>query len=338
MGYAKLNFATTVTTSQALYDIVRVLDGTITAPANLTYASTVNSEIVNTLAENWTVSFGSVADSTTSYIMESPCTTVGKTHYILLQATAAGIWNSSAAFNGTTSGIGMSTISAATSISSYSNPTFYSTNALATAMGNFVITIDASNTNIFLHWSSHHVLIYGKRGSGSAVGTGFLASIEYPETSLTQFTNTAPVVQFNHGYGVTDSFNTNTVPSSQTNQNFILLQGINVHTPTNNTTNGVFNLGVSGFGTVRISQYNCPFTIGTDGSNVYPLVPFYWSSPANSIPVINMSQLTGVFRMATGATFSEGVFTVGADSYVWLPISTTITGGTQQSAIGLLKK
>lgn len=336
MGYAKLNFATTVTTSQALYDIVRVLDGTITAPANLTYASTVNSEIVNTLAENWTVSFGSVADSTTSYIMESPCTTVGKTHYILLQATAAGIWNSSAAFNGTTSGIGMSTISAATSISSYSNPTFYSTTATAAGMGNYVISVDASNTNIYLHWSSHHVLIYGKRGSGTQ--TGFLASIEYPETSLTQFTNTAPIVQFNHGYSVTDSFITLTTPGVQTNSSGIVLQGINVHTPTNNTTNGVFNLGVSGFGTIRIAQYNCPFTIGTDGSNVYPLVPFYWSSPANSIPVINMSQLTGVFRMSTGATFSEGVFTVGADSYVWLPISTVITGGTQTSGLGLLKK
>jgi hypothetical protein len=164
-----------------------------------------------------------------------------------------------------------------------------------------------------------------------------MASLEYPETSLTQFTNTAPVAQYTMLYGYTTSFITTTTPSTGTTA-AIVLQGINVHQPSVNTTSGVYNLGVSGFGTVTLSTFNPVFTIGTDGSNIYPLVPVYWSVPSVGIPIINLSQLTGVYRMATSATFSEGVFTVDSDSYVWLPISTTITGGTQSSAIGLLKK
>lgn len=335
MGYAKLNFATSVTTGQALYDIVRVISGNITVVANLSYANTTNSEIVNTLAENWTIEYGSVADTTGSYIVSSPCVTNTKKHWILLQASNAYTYNSSAAFSTAGSGINLSTISDAVSISSYSNPTYYSTTGSTIGAGRYLVHVDASNTNIYVHWSSHHVLIYGKFITGAA--TGIMASLEYPETSLTQFTNTAPVAQYTMLYGYTTSFITTTTPSTGTTA-AIVLQGINVHQPSVNTTSGVYNLGVSGFGTVTLSTFNPVFTIGTDGSNIYPLVPVYWSVPSVGIPIINLSQLTGVYRMATSATFSEGVFTVDSNSYVWLPISTTITGGTQSSAIGLLKK
>jgi len=335
MGYAKLAFATTVTTAQALFDIVRVVTGNITSVANLSYASTTSSEIVNTLGQNWTLEYGSLADSTTSYIIDTPCVTAGKTHYVLLQASNAGTWNSSAAFNGSTSGIGLTTISGATSISSYSNPTFYSTNTTASGIGKYLISIDSNNTALYLHWSARHLLIYGKNGSGAA--TGFLSSIQYPETSLTQFTNTAPVLQYNFFYGLTTTFISETAPANTTNTG-IILQGINVHTPTTNTTSGVYNLGNTGFGTVTIARFNPVYTLGTDGSNTYPLTPIYWSLPSVGIPILNMSQLTGFYRISTSATFSEGVFTVGGDSYVWLPISTVITGGTQSAAIALLKK
>jgi len=334
MGYAKLNFATTVTTAQAMYDVVRVLNGTITAPANLSYASTTNSEIVNTLAENWTVVYGSVADTTTAYVVSSPCVTAAKTHFVKLQMGNGTSWDASAAFSTAGAGIGLNTISAATSATSVTNPAFYSTSTGATGMGRYLVKVDASNTNIYIHWSSHHILFYGLSSAGAT--TMFIGSFEYPENSLTQFTNTAPVLQYNYTYAQTTTFITTTAVTTGTTS-AILFQGINIHEPLASTTSGVYNLGVAGYGTVIHSDFDPIVTLDSLGNNVYPLVPYYWTLPSRGIPNLNLSQLTGVYRMAKSAGAAEAVFTVGGASYVWLPLSTTITGGTQQAGIGILK-
>ena len=335
MGYAKLNFATTVTTAQAMYDVVRCINGTITAKANLSYASTTNSEFVNTLNENWTVDYGSVADTTTAYIVSSSCETAGKTHRARLQMFNGTSWDTSAAFSTSACGIGVNTIEEATSATAVTNPTFYSTSAGTTGGGRYVVTVNASNTNIYLHWSKHHILLYGLSGAGAT--TMMIGTFEYPETSLTQFTNTAPVAQYNYTYNQSTAFITTTAVGTGTT-GAILWQGIEVHVPNTSTTNGLYNLGTSGFGTLLRSRFDPIATLDVSGNNVYPLVPLYWSLPSLGIPIINISELTGVYGMAKSATAAEGVFTVVADGYVWLPLSTVITGGTQQAGIGLLKK
>lgn len=335
MGYAKLNFATTVTTAQAMYDVVRCVNGTITSTANLSYANTTNSELVNTLAENWTVLYGTVADTTTAYVVTSPCVSAGKTHRVKLQMCNGSAWDASAAFSTAGAGIGLNTIETATTATAVTNPTFYSTSTGATGMGRYVVKVDASNVNIYVHWSSHHILMYGLSGVTGA--NMLIGSFEYPETSLTQFTGTAPIAQYNNTYNNTTTYITTTAVGASTSAG-VLLQGIQVHTPSTNVTNGVYNIATGGFGTTALSDFDPVPSLDASGNNTYPVVPFYWSNPAIGLPIINISELTGVYRMSKTASVSEGTLTLGADTYVWLPISTLITGGTIQAGIGLLKK
>lgn len=335
MGYAKLNFATTVTAAQAMYDVVRCVNGTITSTANLTYATPAGSEFVNTLAQNWSVLYGTVADTTTAYVITSPCVSAGKTHRVRLQMSNGSTWDTSAAFSTAGAGIGLNTIETATSATSVTNPTFYSTSAGATGIGRYVVKTDASNVNIYVHWSSRHILMYGLSGATGA--TMLIGSFQYPETSLTQFTGTAPVAQYNNTYNNTTTFITTTAIGASTTAG-IILQGIQVHTPSTNVTNGVYHIGTGGFGTVTLSDFDPVPSLDASGNSSYPIVPFYWSNPAIGLPIINISELSGVYRMSKTASVSEGTLTLGADTYVWLPISTLITGGTIQAGIGLLKK
>jgi hypothetical protein len=337
MGYAKLNFATTVTTAQAMYDIVRCLNGTNTSTANLIYANTANSEIVNTLNENWSVLYGNVADTTTAYVVTSPCVTASKTHRVKLQMGNGSSWDTSAAFTTTGAGIGLNTIETATSATSVTNPTFYSTSTGANGMGRYLIKTDATNTSIYIHWSAKHILFYGL--SSNAVGTMYMGSFEYPETSLTQYTNTAPVIQYNNTYTANTTYVTTTTVGTDTTLG-IIFQGIKIYTPNNNTTNGVYHIPTGGFGTVPVTDFDAVQTIDATGNNVYPIVPFYWSNPAIGLPIMNISELTGVYRMSRVASVPEGLFTSGADTYVWLPLASTINGGVglTQAGIALLKK
>ena len=65
----------------------------------------------------------------------------------------------------------------------------------------------------------------------------------------------------------------------------------------------------------------------------------YWSIPSLGIPNINISTLSGVYKMPSYAGNIEDVFTVGGNSYLFLPLGTTLSAvGTQQSGLALLKK
>jgi hypothetical protein len=119
-----------------------------------------------------------------------------------------------------------------------------------------------------------------------------------------------------------------------------------MHVPSVATTYGVYIPSIittgstaTGFGTVTV-EFNPVFTLNASGQNAYPLLPLYWQSPALGLPTINISTLTGVYRIATNASTAEDVFTVGADSYVYLPIGTTIsaTGASAKGGWALLKK
>lgn len=334
MGYAKLNFATTVTTANALFDIVRVITGNVANVSNLTFASTTNSEIVNTLNQNWTVTYGSVEQSTTQYVLESPCVTAGKKHYTWWQSSNGTAWGTSAAFSTTAAGLGFSTVSSATNSSTVTNSTFYSTSSGTTGLGRYSIKVDATNTNLYLSWSNNHVVIYGLTASPSV--TGILGSFEYPETSLTQFTNTSPVCQYNIKQSNANTFITLTTPGTSTTE-AILFQGISVHQPSTSSTSGVYNFGTSGFGTVTRAVFNPIVSLDSSGNNAYPFVPLYWSLPTVGIPVINLSELSKVYRLAHSAATPETVFTVGSNNYVYFNLSSSITSSTGNFGIAFLK-
>lgn len=334
MGYAKLNFGTSITTSNALFDIVRVITGNVSNVSNLTFASTTNSEIVNTLNRNWSVTYGTVAADTTQYVLETDCISAGKKHYTWWQATNGSTWASSAAFSTSSSGIGFSTVSSATNASTVTNSTYYSTSAGTTGLGRYAIKVDATNTNLYLSWSNNHVVMYGLTAIG-AVG-GFLGSFEYPETSLTQFTNTSPVCQYNTRQSIANTFITTTTPGTGTTDG-ILFQGISVHQPSLSLTSGVYNFGTSGFGTVTRAVFNPVVSLNSSGNNAYPFVPLYWSLPTVGIPMINISELSKVYRLAHSAASPETVFTVGSDSYVYFTFATTISSSTGNFGVAFLK-
>lgn len=336
MGYAKLNFGTSITTSNALFDIVRVITGNVSNVSNLTFASTTNSEIVNTLNRNWSVTYGTVADNTTQYVLETDCISAGKKHYTWWQSSNGSNWGVSSAFSTSFSGIGFSTVSAASSASSVTNSTYYSTTAGQNGIGKHVITVDSNNTNIYLSWSNNHVVMYGLLGYTGY--TTFLGSFEYPENSLTQFTNTSPIAQYNNRQYETTGFETLVTPGAGT-QNGIVLQGLNIHVPSTSTTNGVYNLGQYNlsYGTCMRSTFNPVVSIDSSGNNTYPFVPIYWSIPTQGIPILNFSELSKVYRCAHSAANPETVFTVGSDNYVYFNLSTSITSSTGNFGFVFLK-
>jgi hypothetical protein len=338
MGYAKLNFAVGQTNAQALYDIVRVVTGEVTAVANLSYASTTASEIVNTLGENWTVEYGTVAATTTSYVLTSPCVTAGKTHRVWAVAASTSAWPGSATYTsaGIYAIISLVSINDATSATSVSNPTYYSTSAAAgrNYMG---VEVNTNNTNIYVSWSRYHVLIYGLVNYSNS-NTGFIGSFEYPETSLTQFTNTAPVVQYNYNHSSSSTFVASTAPTTGTSITACIFQGLNVHEPVTSTTSGVYNFGNTGFGTVQMSVFDPNVSVDTGGVNSYPFVPIYWSLPSKGIPMINVSYYSNFYRVNKNIANPETVITVGSDNYVYLTLTAGGIVGTNGTAGIVVRK
>lgn len=348
MGYALLNFTTSHTVGEVMYDIVAVATGVTTTIAGLTYASNTNSEIVNTLGENWTRLYGDHSSSTGAYVLTSPCTSNTKTHHVQLSGYgAAGAWNdpTGTCLPTATRGVNLTTISAATSATSVSDQTFYVAAGGGTDIRNSVIGVTASNLNILVSWSRKHIIIYGIGGTLGAA-TIFKGSFEYPENSLTQFTNTAPVANYSLTYGLVTQALTSTTTTS--NYNGFIFQGIKIHVPTDSNTYGVFNLigdnnyigvATSGFGTIGLipNNVNPEFTLSATGANTYQLVPMYYALPRAGIPIINISTLSKVFFMSKNAGNTGDVFTEGSDSYAWHPFGTALSGGTQTGGFAFLK-
>lgn len=338
MGYARLNFAVGQNNAQALYDIVQVVTGQVTTAANLTYANSSNSEIVNTLNQNWTIEHGTLDVATLSYVITSPCVTAGKTHRVWLVAANTSTWPGQATY--TTAGVyalvSLVSITSATSNTSVSNPTWYSTSA-TTGRQYRGVEINTNNTNIYVSWSRYHILIYGLVNYANS-NTGFLGSFEYPETSLTQFTNTPPVLFYSYNHTATTTFVASTAPSTGTAISSIVFQGLNVHQPSTNTTSGVYNLGNTGFGTVQMSVFDPNVSIDSGGVNSYPFVPFYWSLPSVGIPMVNLSYYSKFYRIHKNINNPETIITEGSDNYVYLTLSAGGIAGTNgSSAIVVLK-
>lgn len=339
MGYARLTFATTVTTAQAMYDVVRLLNGNITSAANLTYATVNSSEVVNTLGENWTVDYGDVADTTTAYVVSSPCVPSGITHYARLQMYNNATWDASAALSTANVGISVNTIESATSATSVLNPTVYKTNNSGLMGGGWFAI---KPTQMVLSWSQHHILFYGPNAKETE--TGFIGTFEYVETPLNTMVNGPPVVQFQLFYN-DSGWITVTAPFSTTPdyRGSGVLQGLQVHNPSTNTTTSVTDFSPSPLNTFDFHdgtpQNADPVpTINSSGTYVYPLIPIYWSRPAVGWPQYNISELCKIYRMGKNATEVESVFTVDGDSYAYLPLASSYGSTTQTSAIAVLKK
>lgn len=317
MGYAKLTFTTATQTSNALYDIVRVVTGAVTNTSGLTYATAATSEIVNTRAENWAVTYGTVDPATTAYVLEEDCLTAGKKHYVHFQSGSGTAIPGTATFATANAGICLSTCSAAVSANSVSNETHYCSGTTITQAPTSMICVTAGSPSIYLSWSRYHLIIYGLVGYGSAArsGTAFFGSFEYPENSLTQFTNTAPIAHMRWYHNSTTTFQTTVTPNT-TGSTAVYLQGCNVHEPLTNVTNGTYNFGVGGFGTCTLSPFDPVVTLDNSGTSVYPLVPFYWTTATKGIPLINLSQLSKVYRISKNSGAPESIFTVGSDNFV----------------------
>ena len=232
--------------------------------------------------------------------------------------------------------VSLVSVTDATSNTVVSNPTWYST-SVNTGRQYRGVEINTNNTNIYVSWSRYHILIYGLVNYVNS-NTGFFGSFEYPETSLTQFTNTPPVAFYTYNHSAATTFVASTAPSTSGSISSIVFQGFNVHQPSTNTTSVVYNLGNTGFGTVQMSVFDPSVSIDSGGVNSYPFVPVYWSLPSVGIPMVNLSYYSKFYRIHKNINNPETIITEGSDNYVYLTLSAGGIAGTNgATAIVVLK-
>lgn len=336
MGFAKLRFENfSVTTSQAMSDVVKIVTGVAAAPADLTYASTTNSIIVNTRAENWTLVYGSTAGGTaTDYVLSSPTLLAGKTHFVRMRSRASSTssaYPSSAAMNAasgaSSASFTVATIGSATSATSVTNETHYRTTYPTSG-----VYANDLNPDIFVSWSARHIMLYGYNSSGPVV----VGSFQYPYSQLNQYGGYAPVMQWTYTPNETTWVADGTGP---TTSSLNVMQAPIYFRPTTSLSVPI-TLGsiktTYGYGTMDGSIV--PSTsYSSTGTTAYPLVPIMYSSPSTGNPVVNISSLTNVyFFPPAGGTYGDTI-TVGSDTYVYLPLGTSLTDAAPTRAVAVLR-
>lgn len=356
MGYARLYFPNdgTVLAYRVIHDIAGVLTGNITAVSNLTASADTRtySQIYNTDNSNWqtmfpsTFTWGTPSTASTSVVLQAPCVTAGKTKYIRIGQFYQNAFSTSSTANYSSTmsntnlvGLMMQSCTGASSATSLTNQTAWNTYTTSASYthslgGNFVI----------LHWSNRHCIMTGyKTTSTTQLGRRVLMSaFEHNETPISLWANTAPVTHM-----VLDSYNeASAVPSTNFNYtstylgtggtnfsngsfsfltemqhfNNITQVATGVYNPLNDTlTNSIkddYTLTTS-----SATDYPTVATKTNTGSTAIYMQPLFYHQHNLGIPHMYYSNLTGVYRVAPNLGSEGDLITVGADTYVYVPVT-----------------
>jgi hypothetical protein len=337
MGYAKLTFTTSTTSSQLLSDVHNVLTGNFTTASQLQNCVIGSSEIINTLGENWT----SVVNASNEKALSSPCVNSAKTKYAILRSvtgTSNTALGSGALIAGTSGASGIIVNSASFVASGASvvatNPTYYntSTTAALTNGARFGTNVEL-DTQLFLSWSSRHLLIYG--GVQGASATTYTSIFEFPENNLTTYNNSAPVLTHKVSV-VTTGLATSGAPAVDTS-NLSSIVTSNQFLPSNTTpaVSGAFSIS-SVAGTLYASTYGSSThvtSLNALSQSAGYLIPLWVSQPAAGIPILNCSALTNVFSCAPTVGNTGETVNVGGITYVLLVLGTAMYSGTKYSIV-----
>jgi len=341
MGYAKLTFTTSVSSSQLLSDIFKVVTGNITSASQLEFCQTASSEVVNTLGQNWIP----VVDTPLEKALREPCVVSSKDKYVILRSvtgssnTATG---SNALIAGTSnaSGIIMNGASFVTSGSSTvvaTNQTYYNTNTTAALLNaaRFGTNVNL-DTQIHLSWSDRHLLIYGGVQGSSA--TMMHACLEFQENNLTTYNNSPPFMMVKSSMLAT-GLTTLSGPGSDATS-LSSLSTVNQFRPsyTGPTTVGTYAMTTtSGSGTLyptlNTLASSMATSINSENQAASYFAPLWWAEPIAGIPIMNCSTLTNIFVTTANIGTTGDTVTVGPYTYVVLMLGTTMYGGTKYSAV-----
>jgi hypothetical protein len=349
MGYARLYFPNdgTVLAYRVIHDIAGVLTGNITQVANLTASSDTRlySQIINTANSNWgtlypsTFTWSTPSTASTSVVLQAPCVTAGKTKYIRIGQFSTTAFSTSTTANYTTSmdnttsvGLLMQSCTSAASATSLTNQTAWNTSSGNTGTqslgGNYVV----------LHWSNRHCIMTGFKTTAAAGRRVLMAALEHNEIPVSQWANTAPVSHvvidsgtstnnFNYtstypGTGGT-SMTASAIPSFLTEMqhyNNSTQVATGVYNPLSDTTTNTIKDDMTLL-TSASTDYPTVATKTSTGATAIYMQPLFYHQHTLGIPHLYYSNLTGVYRVAPNLGSEGDLITVGADTYVYMPVT-----------------
>lgn len=356
MGYARLYFPNdgTVLAYRVIHDIAGVLTGNITAVSNLTASADTRtySQIYNTANSNWqtmfpsTFTWGTPSTASTSVVLQAPCVTAGKTKYIRIGQFHNSVFSTATNANyslnmssTTLVGLLMQSCTGASSATSLTNQTSWNT------YGNSALFNQSLSGNfVILHWSARHCIITGyKTTTTDQLGRRVLMSaFEHNETPISLWANTAPVTHM-----VLDSFNQG--PSSaSTNFNYsgtytgtggvnmvnisasfltemqhfnnITQVATGVYNPLSDTTTNTIKDDYT-LTTSSAVDYPTVATKTNTGSTAIYMQPLFYHQHNLGVPHMYYSNLSDVYRVAPNLGSEGDLITVGADTYVYIPVT-----------------
>jgi hypothetical protein len=336
MGYAVLNFPTTITNVNLLQDIGNVITGNITSASSLAYCTTATSTVVNTLGQNWTQVANTTANTARGF--SAPCVTNGKTKYVKIFASQSGSDSStytSAAFNsynmptGSSSGYNdtklgataCGSIASSTSVITATNEcSFSASSTWETYLKRHFFGIGPGNNGqVVLSWSSRHLLILGNNNGGTVINF----FVEHPENGASTYASYAPFISYKIIPLCGDGFND--ISFSDTSVNTAEIRtpvyynmrsaGTTTWYPTVSRSQTPTNFPLQG--TIWLNRMSTMYTYGSSGANY--LLPLYFTYPHEGIPMTNLSSLSNVYFARAGIGSAGDALTINGDPYRIIP-------------------
>ena len=338
MGFARLHYPRdgSVRSTTVLHDIVGVITGNFTSVTQLTGAVQNLSEIVNTDNSNWNILFPAPANfvpatpnvNIASWVLTAPCVNSSKTKFVRLTNVNLVTINITGEVAGNvygpakTLGITQQSATGATNSTTLVNETWY---GQGTNVGR---QATINSPDIYISWSQHHLLIFGDIMTDGFIQYGILASIEFPETSVTTASNTLPVIQLiERGFSLVTTLLT--VPNATNDSQVstaIFPQFYNIQTATTAMANlatlmaSVTNSLDQRFSTLVGNQL-LPTTLTRDRNNNSRilLMPMIINLLSLGHTPMYLSRLTNIYLVQPGLGSPGETVTVGSDTYVYLP-------------------
>jgi len=370
MGFAKLYFpnAGTIQIGNVIRDIVGVVTGAYTSTSQLLAATQALSEISNSAGRgDWTRVYPSTVTNTIPQVLSAPCLN-GATKYVQISSLGYINYNNYQGVSSTTNttpyryaidlnlstGLGfcMRSITAATSATAVSNPSYLNTTTGGTPAQSSFAAWNSMNyfvgNTIWLSWSSRHLMIYGaQRGAAeNHLYNAASACFEHNETGIHDFRNTAP---FCHAQWFDNNAFVTAASPSVTDQYTERLDSsfycMNHYNPSGAVATGAFNL-LSNVTTANVNSvcssissfYPTAFTKTSAGANAVYLQPLFFHQHQVGIPHQYISDLCKVYRVQPGIGRAGDTLTVGASTYAYFPIWPGGAAATNTSmALAVLK-
>lgn len=324
------------TLGQIVREIVQVCTGQITATSQLQIFDKSTSFITNTVASNWQLVFPTaLTDASNVFVMRSACVNASKFKYarFILKGTGGnetftepkgGTANVYAKSDLTTVNVEMVGCTSVNTTSGYiKNSSYYHATSEGFKPGSYDIYISAS---------SRHLLIYTEYNSTSNKVPLF-AIFEHPETNITTYKNTLPVITY-RGSGSTmlDTTTSRDTTNPVANNVAQAIDGYNIISGKTNVIISAASVSEDRPSTFDFGAYF------SDSANKDDRLPtkdegrkiiskdFIYFDPKNGHEFKNLSTLSNVFFIPNSINFCplEYVYVNGQKSFMCMPLSSAV--------------